>query len=526
MHPAPDLPIRDALDVARNGHTDLLAYELDGRRFAVHQDDLGKMATMGLDALPIEAIAVPESSPLLHAGRGRESTSVDYSRQLSRFFPVYFVAALYELQSLILRFNQKAYVIGGITRDLILYNEKKMTVQDVDITVEGDAIALCDFLADNSRNFEVLERYPEFGTAKARYKDSLMFDIASTRQEVYAHCGALPMVVNRGVPLVDDVVRRDFSINALAFSIHELGHVLDYSDGMRDIQRREIRVLHPVSFFEDPSRILRAMKFCARFGFQLSEETRGLLENFLKYGVHCYKGGGERIKQELKGFLGAEESPVKSECVRFFLETGCYRLLDMETEYLPTPDGIRMAIQASDFLKALADKLSGYTDRDFLFDVYLCLLCRDMTADAFHHLCHRIGLTRQERESVEAYRKLKDNVDIRFGGLHELSSPMEIYDMFHGLPFIAVVGGLIELGFRQPDKFRIGLEAFSIYKRKWEKLALELDGNDLIGLGVPAGKEVGRLLDDLLHAKLAGQVPERLDEVRYIRNYLEKQADS
>ena len=150
-------------------------------------------------------------------------------------------------------------------------------MRDVDVTLEGDAIALADFLTEHSRNFRVMERYPEFGTAKVQYKDSLSFDFASTRRETYAHCGAMPMVVERGVPLMNDVIRRDFTVNTLAFSIHDLGQVLDYVNGLDDIQKRVLRVLHPVSFFEDPSRILRALKFCARFDLTLSPETERLM---------------------------------------------------------------------------------------------------------------------------------------------------------------------------------------------------------------------------------------------------------
>jgi tRNA nucleotidyltransferase/poly(A) polymerase len=488
-----------------------------------HRDDLGKMAEMGLEGLAIASIAITETSPLLHSERAKLNTAVDYSRKLSAFFPVYFVAALYELQSLIQRFNIKAYVIGGITRDLLLFNEKRLQVEDVDITVEGDAIALASFLMENSRNFKLEEQYPEFGTAKVRYKDSLMFDFASTRQEVYPACGTLPVVVNRGVPLVSDIIRRDFTVNALAFSLHELGKVLDYSNGIRDIQKQELRVLHPVSFFEDPSRILRALKFCARFNFKLAEETRQLLENFLyaaspslQFTQH-YKGGGDRIKQELKSFLGVEESPVKSRWVRFFLETGCYRLLDMESAYQPDAHTLARMAAIGDILPEIGAALSQYVDQDFRFDTYLCLLCRDMEPADFQHLSQRLGLTRNEREFAEQFRKLKDAIPTRFGALHEFSSPAEIFDIFRGLHLITVTACLVELGLDQRKRMKTLLEAFLKYKRKWEKMRLELDGNDLMKLGAPEGKLIGQLLDQLLHAKLAGQTSDRLGEVQFIQ---------
>lgn len=522
----PMMPIEQALELAREQHADLVSYVLDNNKALVAQaDDLSKMATMGLEALPVESIAIPEASPLLQGERTSLSASEDYSRRLSAFFPVYFVAALYELQSLMQRSGLKAFVIGGITRDLLLYQEKRLSVVDVDITVEGDALALSDFLMENSRNFQILEKFPEFGTAKINYKDSLMFDVASTRQEIYPHCGSLPVVVNRGVPLVNDIIRRDFTVNALAFSVHELGQVLDYSNGIRDIQMREIRVLHPVSFFEDPSRILRALKFCARFDFELADETSQLLAKFLCFGGACYKGGGERIKQELKGLLKIEESEVKSRWVRYFLQSGCYRLLNMETAFEPASESIDAVGRIGGLIPNLASSLHQYVDGDFSFDLYLCFIFRDFPEVEFLKTSARLGLTRNEREFVEQFRKLRPIAKERFGTLHEFSSPAEIYDLFDGLHFITVVACLLELALSDNYCSKNVLEAFVKYKRKWEKMLLELDGNDLIGLGVPEGKLIGLLLDQLLHAKLAGQVPDRMDEVQYIQNQLAMRAE-
>ncbi len=521
----PSLPIEQALSLARENHADLVHYLRDDKSYVAHCDDLSKMSTMGLPTLPVESIAIPEASPLLLSERTKLNASADFSRKLSQFFPVYFVAALYELQSLMQRFGLKGYVIGGITRDLLQYNEKRLSVHDVDITVEGDGLALADFLMENSRNFNLLEKYPEFGTAKISYKDSLMFDLASTRQEIYPNCGALPVVVNRGVPLLNDIIRRDFTVNALAFSVHELGQVLDYSNGIRDIQMREIRVLHPVSFFEDPSRILRALKFCSRFDFHLAEETERLLRNFLQFGGECYRGGGDRIKQELKGLLRVEESPAKSKWLRFFLQTGCYRLMNMDTTYQPSPHSIEKLGKVGEFLPTLSAALSQYIDPDFAFDLYLCFIFLDFSPEEFQKTTTRIGLTRNEREFSEQFRRLKEAVADRFGSLHEYSSPAEIYDLFHGLHFITIAACIVELALSDNKRWTHVLEAFIKYKRKWEKMRLELDGNDLIGLGVPEGKVIGFLLDQLLHAKLAGQVPDRMDEVQYIQNQLAARAE-
>ena len=520
----PLLPIQEAAERAMEQQADLVGFPRGNQRFVAHRDDLSKMTAMGLAALPVECIAVPESSPLLQSDRAGLKASENYSRRLTNYFPVYFVAAMYELQSLMQRFEVKAYVIGGITRDLLLFQEKRLAVKDVDITLEGDAQAFTQFLTENSRNFVVEEQFPEFGTAKVRYKESLLFDFASTRQEIYPNCGALPVVVSRGVPLGNDIIRRDFTVNSLAFSIHELGQVLDYSNGMRDVQMRQLRVLHPVSFFEDPSRIVRAMKFGARFNFELGEETLGLLKQFLRYGGICYKGGGERIKQEIKGFLGAAESEAKSRWIRFFMEEGCYRLINMESGYQPTPETLERLSRISTVLPEIETTLSNYMQPDFLFDTYLCFLCRDMPDDEFQKTEDRLGLTRNEREFTEQYRPVKEKVGAQFAKLHDFTSPAEIYDLFHELHYITIVACLVDLGLEDRKHMRTVLEALLKYKRKWEKMTLSLNGNDLIELGVPKGKQIGQVLDQLLHVKLAGQLPDRLDEVQFVQTLLEKEA--
>lgn len=528
----PALPIHEAITLAQGKHQDVVGYRLGEAHqkdsptaeiAVAHRDDLEKMVAMGLENVPVEGIAVSQQVALLPEARIQLTATNDYSRRLSEYFPVYFVAALYELQSLMQRLSMKGYVIGGIPRDLLQFQEKRLSVKDVDITVEGDALTVARFLMENSRNFELVEEFPEFGTAKVRYKETLMFDFASTRQEIYPHCGALPVVVKRGVSLIEDVGRRDFTINALAFAVHNLGHVLDHSHGVRDIQQRRIRVLHPVSFFEDPSRILRALKFCARFDFDLADETRHLLFQFLKWGEPYYKGGGERIKQELRGLLKAEESPAKTRWLAFFMEARCYPLISMETTYHASPETIERFLGVARFIPLIESMLSHYLERDFTFPLYLCFLFRDWPAEEFPKVCLRLGLTKSEREAVEQFRRLKSSVQERFGRLHEFSAPAEIYDLFYGLPQTTVLACLVELGFTHEKSLRTILEAFVMYKRKWEKLQLELDGNDLIGLGVPEGKVIGQLLTHLRHAKLAGQVPERLDEIRYVRERLAEQ---
>jgi tRNA nucleotidyltransferase (CCA-adding enzyme) len=492
--------------------------------YIVFKTDLQKMVAMGLGALPVEAVGVPEPCLRTNLLTRLLDTENQYKRRLTDYFPVYFVAALYELQSITQRFKVSAYVIGGLTRDLLRFNEKYGNqVGDIDITIEGDAIDFATHLMKNSRNFHLEESFPEFGTAKVRYKESLVFDLASTREEVYPHCGALPHIVRRGVPLEQDIIRRDFTVNAIALSIHELGSVVDFSHGIEDIKKQQLRILHPLSFFEDPSRILRAMKFAVRFNFTLSVETEHLLKQFLAYGSSHYRGGGERIKQELKDFLMSEESGVKAQWIQFFLHSGCYRLLNMEETFNPLEtESVSYIAHHGKQIAAIESALYKYLEPDFLFLLYLALYYRDFPDCEFQHALNRLGLTRTERECIEQYRVLHPSILTGFDIIIEFSSATEVYDLFSGLRLVTVAACMVEYSIRNPEQTEKVIEAFLTFKRKWESIQLDLNGNDLQELGVPQGKQIGILLHDLLHAKLMGRVPERLDEVVFIQKRIQQ----
>ena len=174
----------------------------------------------------------------------------------------------------------------------------------------------------------------------------------------------------------------------------------------------------------------------------------------------------------------------------------------------------------SERLAEIRNRLPEAAGADFLFDVHLCFLCRDMDPDFFGETVSRLGLTRNERDFLTQFRARHERLVRRFSGIRDGLSPAEIYDMFHGWHFIAVVAAMAELGCRDEHRMRLCLEALVTYKRKWETLKLALNGDDLIALGVPQGRLVGQLLDELLHVKLVGRLPDWLDEVQYVKTFL------
>ena len=176
------------------------------------------------------------------------------------------------------RLGYRAYIVGGVVRDMILGKE----VWDIDFVVEGDAIELARKVAE--KNNVKLHPFPEFRTAHLKI-GALKLEFATARRETYPRPGAYPKVEKAS--LKEDLIRRDFTINSMAVSINpdDFGTLIDYFGGLRDIKEKIIRVLHPVSFIEDPVRILRALRFAGRLGFRLSKSTERLLKQAVDLGL-------------------------------------------------------------------------------------------------------------------------------------------------------------------------------------------------------------------------------------------------
>ena len=197
----------------------------------------------------------------------------------------------------------RAYVVGGFVRDMLLGRPNV----DVDVVVEGDGIAFAELAA--GRLGGRVKAHMRFGTAVLVLSRSLHMDITSARSEYYTRPGALPTVERSS--LRQDLLRRDFSINAMAASIGpaEFGEISDPFGGLRDLRRGTIRALHSLSFVEDPTRIMRAARFERRFGFAMEPSTAQLARHAAELGL-LDEISGARLRQELFAIL--EEAPAAS----------------------------------------------------------------------------------------------------------------------------------------------------------------------------------------------------------------------
>ena len=366
----------------------------------------------------------------------------------------------------------RIFLIGGIVRDLIL-NKK---IFDVDVTVEGDAIRFCHILAE--KNYcKILQVQPELKTVKAKFANNIEIDFASTRQECYPKPGHLPVVTQIGCQLEDDVLRRDFTINSIAISLNEnnYGEVVDYTGGLSDLKNKTIKILHKNSFYEDPSRILRALKFATRFDLHRDDETRELQDKYLNEQMHL-DISWSRIKSELKQTFSLNNARAYD----MFLANNTYKIIY----------GEKVDVKGLE-IKNLVDKY--YLDSPWL--VYLGTVLNN--AEIINALC----FSRHEKKIFN------DKAFLMSHGLGLKSSNYEIYKFFDKRTRESVLIYYLLTKRKEP----------LLYLEKLCDIRVELNGEDLMKFGIPAGKEIGVLLEEILKMKLAGKLVTKADELKFIK---------
>jgi tRNA nucleotidyltransferase (CCA-adding enzyme) len=340
------------------------------------------------------------------------------------------------------------YLVGGAVRDLLLGRERA----DLDVVVEGDAAALAGRLGGDTVSHE------RFGTAKMTL-DGVELDLASARAESYPRPGALPEVRLAG--LEQDLARRDFTINAMAVPLHREPALIDPHGGRDDLERGIIRVLHPRSFVDDPTRALRAARYAARFGFGVEPDTERLARE-----ADLTTVSEDRAEAELVRLSAEPEARKGFELLDAWglvtLPEGCGDLIDAVADLLQRPPWTGVADRALAVHAAATGRAPGAAGR-----------LRDLLASA------------RELASASPGR------------------PSEAVELARGR-------GGIELALARA----LGAEWLDRYVSEWRDVGLEITGEDLLAAGVSQGPALGRGLDAALRRKLDGEISGREEELR------------
>ena len=384
------------------------------------------------------------------------------------------------------------YLVGGFVRDLIL-GVKNF---DLDIVVEGEGIKFAEDFALKLKAGII--RHKRFGTATVMISPVLKVDIATARKELYPQPASLP-VVSKG-SLREDLYRRDFTINAMALSIAKKKPVrlIDSFGGMQDLRQKKIRILHQISFIDDPTRILRAIRFEKRYGFQLEAQTLAALKEASRARM-LEKVSAQRIRDEIILLL-KEEQPLKP--IRRIQELTGFGFL--------SPD-LSFTLKSFAFLKSMESQIKWFK-KEFphhrqleTWLIYFMGLIDSMTIGEAKALCKRFAFRREEEKSISAYKKINKSF------IRQLSSPgIKPYDVFQLLgPLTYEVIILLKSKYRNLN-FQKNIKKFL---RDYDGAHLYITGDDLHRLGIAPGPDYRRILNKVLEAKLNGKVKTKKEEL-------------
>ncbi len=378
--------------------------------------------------------------------------------------------------------GREAYLVGGVVRDLFLGRENL----DLDVVIEGDAIGLARGLAEK---YQVrLVSHSRFSTAKLKFT-SFSLDVATARTESYSHPGALPTV--KPGTIVEDLKRRDFSINAMAVRLSpgRFGELFDPLGGREDLDRQLVRVLHERSFIDDATRILRGIRYEQRLDFRFEEGTERLLRRDVGM-LHTISG--DRLRHELERTL-AEDEPEKA--LRRAGELGVLREL-------------HPALHGDDWLARMFRRARRGKAKPSA-ELYLCLLCYRLDEPEAEEFLKRLnfpaGVSRAVMDTVRLRQKK--------GGLSgEDMRPSAVYELLRSYDSTAIRANL--LAAESPAVKR----HLQLYLSRLRYVRTLLDGVDLAALGIPLGPAIGQALTALRTARLDGEVRTRKDEVEFVRS--------
>lgn len=511
----PRITVVDALRLARRRHARLLAC---GPGSHVLTEDLARAETLGLGELlasdvarplPVFAPDTPElrvrraladgAPAVVVAGRAPAAITrapvpraVALGERVRVGLPADSRAVLDEVARLAAAHGARAFLAGGLVRDL--WRGAAAGARDLDVVIEGDGLAVARALADALGG--ALVEHDRFLTASVKTDTHGRIDVVTARTERYERPGALPRVLPGSI--AQDLRRRDFSVNAMAA---ELGAatplLLDPLGGVADLARRRLRILHPLSFVEDPTRMLRGVRYATRLGLAADRWTARCQALALRLAPYPALSAA-RVAAELERLLA---EPSAAAALTAAVDNHVIRLLEPRwrpvaatAAHLKTLDATLTFVSAHRVASPLT--------------VAALSLAADQPAPVLSSLLERMGLAGEPRRRVE--QALTDGPRLA-GQLRAAPSRSAVAEALRE----ASGAMLAWLYVTAEPRVR---ELVDWYAREGRGVRGELDGEDVIGLGVPRGPAVSRVLRALRDGRLDGRFADRRAEIDYVRS--------
>lgn len=398
-------------------------------------------------------------------------------------------------------FGVNAYVVGGFVRDLML----KENNFDLDIVVEGDGIELAREFAKRAEG--KCKSHRRFGTSVIFLPDGLRIDFATARSEYYKSPAALPIVTQSSTR--DDLFRRDFTINALAIKLGGNGSnmLIDYFGGQKDIREKRIRVLHKLSFIDDPTRVFRAIRFEQRLNFRICSETEKLIEEAAEKEMF-HRLSGKRLFAELVLIL------KEKHCYKSIWRMRKFGLLQFFQQQLDFNKS------REDLIKRIDGVIQWYRSAGLKIEcqewlVYLTGLVITLEERDLKEFEDRLAVPQRFRIKVKDIKGRYENILEKFKDKRKLR-PSEIVGVLQGLNIEGLLFLMASARDRKSNKY------ISDYLTRLIAVKREITGNDLKNLGIKPGPVYKKILYDVYNARLDGLINCRDEEIEFAKKISEQ----
>lgn len=423
--------------------------------------------------------------------------SLDIKRRISKLFPEKIQNILKIISRLSTELKYNVYLVGGIVRDILL-NVRNL---DIDIVSEGDGIKFSEQLA--KRLGGRVESHQKFKTSVIILENGQHIDVATARIEYYRKPAALPDVEEGSVK--QDLSRRDFTINAMALSLNKynFGEILDFFGGMKDLKDKKIKVLHKMSFIEDPTRIFRAVRFEKRLGFKMDSQTEKLARAAIEMDI-VSKLTGVRIRDELISIFNEEDV---SKPIKRLYELGALKKLDLKAEI------------NTKFIGILSKVMQYYEEFKFFYGENLekwrlifILLLKGLDLAKVSKWCQKMKVRKKDIDiiilSIKKWEEAKKSLK------KIISKNSYVYRIVKQMPS--------ELQIIACSWGKNYCHNIQKYITKLSDIKLEANGKTLINLGYKPSEKFRVVLNKLFELKLDGKIKSKEEEISCAKKLMEE----
>ncbi|MDR4461010.1 MAG: CBS domain-containing protein [Nitrospirales bacterium] len=449
--------------------------------------------------------ATAHSTPTLHTS--------NLHKQLASRLPPPLLTLLQTMRNLADTQEVAAFLVGGFVRDFLM----NIPNYDLDVVIEGDGIGFGKALAQELKaEWTIHER---FGTVSLTLPKTLNIpqmhhlDVATARTEYYEYPTALPTVERSSIK--KDLYRRDFTINALAIRLNRTpGELLDFFGGRRDLKDRIVRVLHSLSFVEDPTRVFRAIRFEQRFGFQISKETHHFIQQAQTMELF-HRLSGVRLGNELIHIL-EEPEPAKG-----IQRLSQFKLFPFIHPKLQWKEPVPTLFASGEKILAWHEVENAKSETGQWL-LYALAWFESLGKTELVKTWKRLGFPQRTTTTVGKFLQVQSTLIRTLNRKH--LAPSEIYDLLTPWPKELVLFLMAKA--QSKPTIHAAMERIRDYLTTFQYVAITVTGHDLEDMGLPKGPAYRRVLDRIFKAKLDGLATTPDDEYRLAKTFMAQETTS